>query len=305
MKQVVTDLLDSMQLTWKDSGQDFILCQCMSPEHKDSNPSMFVQTEIGYGRCQGCGYEVFPDTFIKDETTLEHHKLVSGYQQIKKKLELEELVEGEEIFFLPPNSGEELNEYRGLSKDIIDKAGIYKCITGRYEDRIIFPFYGLNGALRGYTSRTLKDLSKETNSAFPKYIHSKGIRTSDHILYGKLIKDLKLDASELVVTEGNMDALILLQNGIAATPSLGFRTPSDLWVVESIQLGVDKVVLAWDNDAAGLEHMKKLYIDWLGKVPTELGFYNKKVQSLYRQEKYKDFHEFYTEFLDKYKRTVV
>jgi len=299
MKEIITQLIDDMNIVWKDSGQDFILCQCLSEEHDDKNPSMFIATEIGYGRCQGCGFEVFPETFIKDEQTLETHKLVSGYQQIKKKLELEVLVDGEDIFHLPPkDTKSKLTEYRGIPKEIIDAAGMYKCSVGRYENRIIFPFYSKNGSLRGYTSRWLGDVP---NSSFPKYIHSKGIRTSDHILYGKLIKDLQLDASELVVTEGNLDALILIQHGIAATPSLGFRTPSDLWVLESIQLGVDKVILAWDNDEAGLSNMSKLYKDWLSKVPTQLGYYNPKTQLLYKQEKYKDFHEFYTEFIDKLK----
>ena len=301
MKQVITGLLDSMNLTWKDSGQDFLLTQCMSPDHDDSNPSMFIQTEIGYGRCQGCGFEVFPDTFIKDESTLEEHKLLSGYIQIKKKLELEELVDGEDIFYLPKASKEQLEEYRGLSKEIIDAASMYKCDIGRYENRIVFPFYSLNGQLRGFTTRWLGEVP---NSSFPKYIHSKGIKTSDHILYGKLIKDLGLDASELVVTEGNMDALILIQNGIAATPSLGFRTPSNLWVLEAIQLGVDKVVLAWDNDTAGHEHMRKLYKDWTNKFPTELGYYNNRTMSLYKQERYKDFHEYYTEFIAKFKNKL-
>ncbi len=297
MKQVITDLLDSMDLVWKDSGQDFILTQCMSPEHNDSHPSMFIQTEIGYGRCQGCGFEVFPETFIKDETTLEHHKLTSGYQQIKKKLEIEELVEGEAIFYLPLDSGKELKEYRGLNEKIIKAAGMYECHTGRFENRVIFPFYSLNNKLRGFTSRWLGHVP---NSGFPKYIHSTGIKTSNHILYGQLIRDLGLDPSELVVTEGNMDALILLQNGIAATPSLGFRTPSELWVLESIQLGVDKVILAWDNDEAGHKHTSKLYKDWLAKIPTELGYYNKKTMAIYKTE-YKDFHEYFTEFIAKFK----
>jgi hypothetical protein len=263
---------------------------------------MFVQTEIGYGRCQGCGHEVFPEYFIKDEATLEDHKLLSGYHQIKKKLELEELVEGEDVFYLPQRSDDELTEYRGLSKEIINTASIYKCDVGRYENRIVFPFYSKNGALRGFTTRTLKDLSKEKNSSFPKYIHSKGMKPSDYILFGGLIADLGLDASELVVTEGVLDALILIQNGIAATPSLGFRSPSSLWVIEAIQLGVDKVVLAFDCDPPGISAMKKLYGKWDEKIPTELGFYNEKTRMLYKQERFKDFHELYTEFLYKFKK---
>jgi len=294
-KQIITDILDSQNLTWKESGDQYIVCQCLNPEHNDSNPSMYINTEVFYGQCFGCGYQVFPEFFIDSEETLEDLQLLSGYQQLKKKLEIEELVEGENIFYLPKRSGK-LMEYRGLSKEIIDAAGIYKCNVGRYENRVIFPFYSKNSALRGYTSRWLGHVP---NSSFPKYIHSKGIRTSDFILYGKLIADLRLDASELVVTEGVLDALILIQHGVAATPSLGFRTPSDLWVVEAIQLGVEKIILAWDNDDAGISHMKKLYKDWSNKIPTELGFYNKKTMMLYKQDKYKDFHELYTEFLDK------
>ena len=286
MKQLVTDLLDAMELTWKDSGQDFILTQCMNPEHNDSSPSMFLQTEIGYGRCQSCGFQVFPETFIKDEKTLADHVLLSGYIQIKKKLELEEVIEGVDTFYLPPKSPKLLEEYRGLSKNIIEKAGMYICERGRYENRIIFPFYSKEDILRGYTSRILGEAPKSV----PKYIHSKGIKTSGHILYGKVIKELSLDCSTLFITEGCMDALALLDSGVAASTSLGFRTPSDLWAIEAIQLGVDKVVLIWDNDKIGLEHMSELYKDWNSKIPTELGYYNPRTKWIYKSE-FKDFHE--------------
>lgn len=286
MKQIVTDLLDSMGLGHKDSGQDFILTQCMSPDHDDSNPSMFIQTEIGYGRCQGCGFEVFPETFIKDEASLEHHKLISGYQQIKKKLEIEQLVEGEDVFYLPEVS-ETIEEYRGLSQEIIDKAGLYISKKGRYENRVIMPFYSKGNVLRGFTSRWIGEVP---NSSFPKYLHSSGIRTSDVILYGQVIVDLKLNPSTLYIVEGNMDSLALLSLGIPATPSLGFRTPSDLWVIESIMLGVDKVVILWDSDSAGSQHMTKLFKEWNDKIPTTLGYYDEHFSWFYKS-KYKDPHE--------------
>ena len=298
MKQVITDLLDSMNLTWVDSGQDFILTQCMNVEHKYSHPSMFIDTEIGYGRCNGCGFQVFPETFIKDEETLEHHKLVSGYIQIKKKLELEELAFGEEVFYLP-QVNEVLEEYRGISSETLKACGVYVCNKGRYENRVIFPFYTKNGALVGYTARYLQKEDEVLDSSFPKYLHAKGIKTSEHILYGKVLSDLKLDTGELVITEGVMDALAFIDRGIAASTSLGFRTPNDLWVIEAIMLGVDKVILAWDGDSAGVEHMSKLYKAWNDKIPTQLGYYNPKTMLLYKQDKYKDFHELFTSDLFK------
>ena len=185
------------------------------------------------------------------------------------------------------------------------KIGAYKTYSGKFKDRIIFPFFNYEGILVGYTGRYIGNGEyDDEGNVIPKYRHSYGIEPSSHILFGKLIKDLKLDASTLIITEGSHDAYHLLQQGIAASPTLGFRSPDDNWVLEAIHLGVDKVILAWDNDNTGIDKMvgakHSLLPRWKEKIPTEVGIFNPNTKFLY-QSKFKDFGEYY-EWLLKFKK---
>jgi DNA primase len=184
-----------------------------------------------------------------------------------------------------------VGDYRKLSEDFLQSIDAFKCSRGRFADRIIFPFYNMDNELVGYTGRYV---GNSTDKSIPKYLHATGIQPSDHILFGKFIKDMIIDTSTLIVTEGSHDAYHLLQLGIAATPSLGFRTPSDSWVIEAIKLGVDRVILAWDNDNAGIEKMmgikQSLFNKWEEKIPTTLGIFDSRTKWLYKSN-FKDFGE--------------
>jgi len=291
-KQIITDKLDALGLKWVDSGDGYLLSQCINPKHNDSHPSMFISTEECWSKCTSCDYYAPPSFFIEDNNDMQDLLLQSRFNTIIDRLnERFQPLKAPPQFHLPPYSGE-TGDYRGLSADFMKQIGAYTCDTGRFNDRIIFPFYNHEGKLVGYTGRYIGD---STDKAIPKYMHSTGIQPSDHILFGELIKELNLDATTLIVTEGSHDAYHLIQKGIAATPSLGFRTPSDNWVLESIALGVEQVVLAWDNDNVGLEKMvgsKSLYPKWKEKIPTTLGLFHKDTKFLYKS-KFKDFGEYY------------
>lgn len=297
-KQVITDWLDAQNLNWKDSGSGYILCQCPNPTHNDKHESAFCSTNEGWISCKACGHYVSPKTFISEDSNLQDLLLASRFNSIIHRLEekFHKTLVAPKTFSLPPYSAE-VGEYRGLSAEFMETIGAYKCNNGRFADRIMFPFYNADGELKGYTGRYV---GSSTDKSIPKYMHSTGIEPSNHILFGEIIKELELDTSELIVTEGSQDALCLLAIGIAATPSLGFRTPNDSWVIEAIELGVDKVILAWDNDNTGMDKMvgekNSLYSKWQDKIPTELGLFHKKTKWLYSST-FKDFGEAYEEVL--------
>jgi hypothetical protein len=202
----------------------------------------------------------------------------------------------EHTFELPPYGKLPDSKWRGLSDAIIDAAGIYVVTAGLFEDRTVIPFNTLDGTLVGYTGRlNYTPTDGKTNKYNPKYRHVKGISPSDHILFGELIDKMKVPTKTLVITEGVIDALKLIDVGIAATPSLGFRAPNDNFVLEAIALGVDEVVLGWDNDNAGMDKMfdtsaTALLPKWRSKLPTHLGPHHDLTAWLYKSE-FKDFGE--------------
>jgi len=291
-KQLITDWLNAQGLDWRESGNGWLLCQCPNPKHADRNPSAFVSTEEGFIKCHSCNHYVPPSTFVQDGN-IKDTLLTAKFHKVIQRLEErhQQKLESERSFLLPQRDTE-VTEWRGFTKPFLDTVGIFTTETGRFAGRTIIPFYSADDKLVGFTGRLNGD---PADKRVPKYMHVKGIEPSNHIMFGKLIKDLELDCSELIITEGVVDALALLNIGVAASPSLGFRAPNDAFVLECITLGVDSVVLAWDNDHVGLDKMldtkqTSLFNRWGSKVPTTLGVYHKKVKWLYDSD-FKDFGE--------------
>ena len=290
-KDLIKNKLDSVGITYKDTGTDWLLTQCINPAHKDETPSMFLNVS-GYGKCASCDYIVTRDFFIKDDSDVDVF-LNASMLKVLDMLNTKLLEEEEKEFFLPPFSKLAVN-YRGLPDD-----AHYHCDVGRYAGRIIFPFYDLNNKLRGYTGRVYD----KTKAVHPevKYLHSTGIKTNEHVLYGHKIKDLPKDRG-LVLVEGHMDALALIAQGIPATPLLGFKKPTDSFILDVIKLGFDSIIIALDNDEVGIAKMigeHNITKEWRKEYKTELGFYcdYQEVKALYRS-KMKDHHEVY-ELLNK------
>ena len=290
-ENIIKEWLDSQNLSYKPSGHGYLLCQCPNPKHNDSHPSAFVSLNEGWISCKSCGYYVSPKTFTDGNLDLEELHMRHRFNQILDKFEKDNIDMNEREFSLPPID-EEVSDYRGLKKEFLNDIGAFISRRGRFVDRLVIPFYNSNDELVGYTGRYI---GTSDDKSIPKYLHATGVQPSNHILFGKYIKDHLLGTSNtLIVTEGTQDALHLLQLGVVATPSLGFRTPNDLFVIEAIELGIDRIVLAWDNDNAGMDKMlnKKanLYGKWNAKLPTTLGIFDNKTKWLYKST-YKDFGE--------------
>ena len=288
-KDVIKSKLDELNITYKDTGPEWLLVQCLSPTHTDATPSMFLH-ESGFGKCTVCDHVVTQDIFVGDTDTADIFRntdMLKVLALLDTKIDEEE----ERVFYLPPYGTQAIN-YRGLPD-----GDHYLCKTGRYKGRVIFPFYDLDNVLRGYTGRVI---DKETaNLPEVKYLHSTGIRTNEHVLYGKYVKNLDTTKG-LVLVEGHMDALALIAQGIPATPLLGFKKPTDSFILDVIKLGFDEIIMALDNDEVGISKMigeHNITQDWRKEYPTTLGFYCDYpiVKALYRS-KLKDHHEVYESY---------
>ncbi len=171
-------------------------------------------------------------------------------EDIIKKCKFGLSLEGNELTKFLTNKKVDLNLACDLG--LLNKSGVdyYDMFT----ERIMIPIMDMTGHLVGYTARSyLKD---DKN----KYINSK-----ETILYKKsniifnyyLAKDKAREEKEIIIVEGNMDAISLSSSGINNVVALMGVVISD-YQIEALKRLNSKVILMLDNDNAGLLATKKV-----------------------------------------------
>ena len=123
-----------------------------------------------------------------------------------------------------------------------------------FRDRIIFPIWDQFGSVQGFTSRAVHANQK------PKYLNSPASFLFDkkNLLYPLHISKPKMrEKDQVIICEGNMDAIALHKNGFTNAiaimgTSLG---DSSLNLIKNI---TKNIILCLDNDPAGLKATKKI-----------------------------------------------
>ena len=185
-----------------------------------------------------------------------YQKLLTHNQTASKYLESRGIssnsIEKFEIGYAP-SSNDTINylkqNFLNLSdaKDfgIIDSGqnGLY----ARFIDRITFPIYALNDKIVGFGGRTISGHNA-------KYINSPQTKifNKSRLLYGyNLAKELIYKRSEIIVTEGYLDVIMLHQAGFKnAVATLGTALTQEH--LPLLKRGEPKIVVAYDGDKAGL-----------------------------------------------------
>lgn len=128
---------------------------------------------------------------------------------------------------------------------LINRNGSY--INDVFQDRVMFPIHDIDGNVVGFTGRIYK------NSDQAKYINSKEsvIFKKGNILfnYHRAKQEIKRK-KEIIIVEGNMDAIRLHSNGIQNVVALmgTSLTNEQVNIIKSLRA---KVILMLDNDEAG------------------------------------------------------
>lgn len=143
-----------------------------------------------------------------------------------------------------------------ISEDILLKTGLinttsYNKIKEFFSDRILFPIKDNFGHVIGFSARKYKE---ETFG--PKYIN-----TQETMLFKKsetvfgLSECRRRIAKErkVIVVEGQIDALRLIQAGFDLTVAGGGTSFTSQHIKQLIQLGISHVYLVFDGDDAGLQ----------------------------------------------------
>lgn len=140
---------------------------------------------------------------------------------------------------------------KNYADDFLNKMGLLGVIDGNvsdiFQNRIMFPIDNLEGKVVGFTARAYKENIK------PKYINSKetNIFKKGNILFNyHRAKDEARLLKQLIVVEGNMDAIRLYASGIKNVVALmgTSLTKEQIEVLKKLRV---KLIMMLDNDSAG------------------------------------------------------
>lgn len=300
MYDTIIGYLRNNSIRYKKSGDNFILAQCMNPNHNDSNPSLGINTQTGFGKCFGCGFTVNPNTWGCEVNP------DSKYQRLLNMLRKKET---KTHIALPRNDGEvPLELMRHIPKEMYNALNIYMCYNGFYENRIIFPF--INGVPKGFSTRAI-DTQEAKKSKKGKYIHSKGFKPSDvgyplDVLlstensYKKTLQESLNKHKSAILVEGVYDAILLCSFGIPAVSNFGVGT-NHLDEALLLGLGIHNLYILMDKDEAGAiasEAFLSTNVFYSIKVKNPYRIVkiteNKMVRDFLFQKEYKDLSDYYS-----------
>ena len=60
MQQLIFNKLKQLGRPYTNTGDGFIMCKCINPQHQDKTPSFSINLESMIGKCFGCGFSVGP-----------------------------------------------------------------------------------------------------------------------------------------------------------------------------------------------------------------------------------------------------
>ena len=212
------------------SGQEKTVCpECSNGRRKSKDKCLSVNIDEGVWHCHHCGWK----------GSLKKVKHLTKIESVKKPEPPTTKVDTS----LPDNVYQWF-EGRGITRSVVNDAKI------GYKDRWIqFPFYK-DGEVANIKSRTAdKKFRQEKNAekCFYRFDHMKGMET-------------------IIITEGEMDALSLVQAGFTNVVSVPDgatapnSNPSDrkfsyLISAEEHLMNAEKVILCTDSDGAG-KHLR-------------------------------------------------
>lgn len=154
-----------------------------------------------------------------------------------------------------PNKWDGLIKYaesQGVTRDDLTKAGLVSESNGktydRFRNRVMFPISNYLGKVVGFTGRVLSDSNN------PKYLNTPETEVFDKssILYGlDKVRNHIRDSKECILVEGNVDVIILQQEGFLNTAAVLGSSLTEKQAMQLTRLEVESLYLAFDADEAG------------------------------------------------------
>ena len=240
-------------------GSEWVKCVCINPDHDDRNPSAGVNIESGVHYCFSCNHTEKIINVDSENMSEEDRDVIwdSKYDNLKRYLRGSENTSKHDVF-LPPIDYPVTESWRGVSPELLQELGVYYCSRGKYRGRYVFPIYDKYGEAVSFDARVVDDTAMDKDA---KWIRPSKVKVQELVYpYNKLKKMLEESGGNtVVVTEGIMDSVSYIEMNVPAIPSFGLTAPSTHRITALLELGVENIVLGFDNDTAGIGGTMKVY----------------------------------------------
>jgi DNA primase len=239
----VLEILTKEKITYRDKGADFLV-KCLSPEHEDDAPSMFVHKETGKFNCFSCGYRgnIFRlfGVFVSPVKDL-------AYKVSQEIMILQSQSRGLEV---PLSSSPFVQDYRGISANTFKEHNAFVSSTEEYAGRLMFPITDNTGKIVLFNGRNIHTKTPPKYKYFPS-----GVQLP--------VYPTHTGSSYLVLVEGLFDYLNLYDKGMDNVSTIFGTNALTSNVIEEklmhqVLSGVSVIILLFDADKAGRDAAAKV-----------------------------------------------
>ena len=251
---VISELLATKGVRYKETNKHFVI-HCLNPEHEDRNPSLHIDKVTGGMFCFSCG---FRGSIFKHFGLDIAHQVDTRVLALRAKLE--KLISP--VMSIPLDRTPFFQDYRNISKKTYEYFGAF--LSQEYPDRVCFPIINPRGDLVMIITRSLFSDVKPKYVLYPKHTQPP-------------IWPFKPSTAKKTVylVEGIFDVLNLWDKGITnVVTSWGLgpglvsskKSKDELERFSALKvLGIEKIIVAYDNDQAGNSAAERLIANPLFK----------------------------------------
>lgn len=234
---MIERVLDRRGIEYKSVGH-YAQVRCLSPDHEDKNPSMFINKLTGWANCRSCGasYNIF-QLFNEKPNWIQIQKEKFREKLRKTAFDSNYLEIPEEAVFF--SSG-----FRGISPRTIQEFQGFQ--TPEYPGYLFFP-------LRGASDRIVNFIGRDTTGTRnPKYLFL-------HKVPVLMAPVRETQYGSIILVEGWFDFLNLYDKGLKNVRCVFGTNSFHQEHVERLKVeGISEVIILFDGDTAGEEGAKEV-----------------------------------------------
>ena len=229
---MIERVLEKNGIDYKKAGS-YLQVSCLSPDHEDKNPSMFINQYTGWGNCKSCGYSVNIFTLFNEAANWLQVQKEKFREKLRKtafdSMNLE-IPEGA-VFF---ETG-----FRGISSKTIREFQAFQ--VPEFPGYMFFPLRSASGAIINFIGRDT------TGTRKPKYLflHKKPVI---------MAPEANGYHGSIVIVEGWFDFLNLYDKGLKNVRSIFGTTTFHEEHIQRFKFeGINEVYIMLDGDDSGAE----------------------------------------------------
>lgn len=248
----LVEVLDKRGIPWKRTNNPSeILISCTSGEHTDSSPSLAYNLDSHLFQCWSCGFKggstrflaSIGETAIIDVDSKQPYKIQKLKTKIQKKIELDNIK-------LPDDRRLISDQFKGIGARTLKEFGAFTTNELNLSEYICVPVYQ-HGKLKFIEGRFTRYLENQ-----PKYYRQPKDATVVDCLFPL---DKVKNTNHIILVEGLFDMLNMWQLGYKNTLCIFGASNFNKKKLSILdQLGVTRVDIAMDSDAAGTRAAEKI-----------------------------------------------